>query len=94
MLIISCFSVIVPPEDYLLGLAELCKQHNVLFIADEIQTGLGRCGYPLYHQKFGVRPDLVVLGKALSGGMHGLRFTLFDYVLTRPRCISNVWSPW
>lgn len=61
-------SVIVPPEDYLVGVEELCKKHNVLFIADEIQTGLGRCGYPLYTQKYGLHPDLVILGKALSGG--------------------------
>lgn len=58
----------MPPEDYLPGLAQLCKEHNVLLIADEIQTGLGRCGYPLYHMKYNIRPDLVVPGKALSGG--------------------------
>ena len=60
--------MIVPPEDYLTGVAELCKKHKVLFIADEIQTGLGRCGYPLYTQKYSLHPDMVILGKALSGG--------------------------
>ncbi|KAI8721523.1 Ornithine aminotransferase [Fusarium sp. LHS14.1] len=61
--------VIVPPEDYLPGVAKLCKQYNVLLILDEVQTGLGRCGYPLYQMKYGIQADLVVLGKALSGGL-------------------------
>ncbi|RMJ17092.1 hypothetical protein CDV36_003251 [Fusarium kuroshium] len=61
--------VIVPPEDYLPGVAKLCKQYDVLLIIDEIQTGLGRCGYPLYQMKYGIQADLVVLGKALSGGL-------------------------
>lgn len=60
----------MPPEDYLPNLARLCREHSVLLIVDEIQTGFGRCGYPLYHTKFGIRPDLVVLGKALSGGAY------------------------
>ncbi|KIW46406.1 ornithine-oxo-acid transaminase [Exophiala oligosperma] len=70
--------VIVPPEDYLVGVEELCKKHNVLFIADEIQTGLGRCGYPLYTQKYGLHPDLVILGKALSGGVYPVSGVLGD----------------
>jgi ornithine--oxo-acid transaminase len=49
--------------------AELCKKHNALFICDEVQTGLGRTGANLCHLREGVRPDLVVLGKALAGGL-------------------------
>lgn len=47
----------------------LCKEYNVLVIADEVQTVLGRYGANLCHLKEGVRPDLVVLGKALAGGL-------------------------
>jgi ornithine--oxo-acid transaminase len=61
--------IIVPPPGYLQEVAALCKTHNVLFIADEVQAGLGRCGADLCHLKEGVRPDMVVLGKALAGGL-------------------------
>jgi ornithine--oxo-acid transaminase len=61
--------VIVPPEGYLRAIRALCDQHNVLFIADEIQTGLGRTGKLLGCDHEGVRPDMLVLGKALGGGV-------------------------
>jgi len=62
--------VIVPPDGYLAGAAALCREHNVLFIADEVQTGLGRTGamFACDHER--VKPDLYVLGKALSGGYY------------------------
>lgn len=60
----------IPPDGYLRGVAELCKANNVLFIADEIQTGLGRAGTRFAVDRDGVKPDLIVLGKALSGGMY------------------------
>ena len=60
--------IVVPPKGYLKEVAQLCKKHNVLFICDEVQTGLGRTGANLCHLREGVRPDLVVLGKALAGG--------------------------
>lgn len=62
--------VVVPPEGYLRRVREICDRHNVLFIADEIQTGLGRTGKLLACDHEGVRPDIVVLGKALSGGLY------------------------
>lgn len=61
--------VIVPPEGYLRRIRELCDQHHVLFIADEIQTGLGRSGKLLACDYERVRPDVVTLGKALGGGV-------------------------
>jgi ornithine--oxo-acid transaminase len=62
--------IIVPDEGYLKGVQDLCKKYNVLFIADEIQSGIGRAGHMLahYHEE-GVRPDIVIMGKAVSGGV-------------------------
>ncbi len=62
--------VIVPPDGYLRRVREICSRHDVLMIADEIQTGLGRTGSLLACDHEGVRPDAVVLGKALSGGTY------------------------
>ncbi|KAK1769119.1 putative ornithine aminotransferase [Phialemonium atrogriseum] len=62
--------VVVPDDDYLPKVAELCKKHNVLFICDEIQTGIARTGRMLCSEWAGVKPDLVTLGKAISGGMY------------------------
>lgn len=61
--------VLVPSPGYLRGVREICTRHHVLFIADEVQTGLGRTGRRLCCDHEDVRPDLVILGKALSGGM-------------------------
>jgi ornithine--oxo-acid transaminase len=61
--------VIIPDEGYLQGVRALCSKYNVLFIADEIQTGLGRTGKMLACDHEGVKPDMLLLGKALSGGM-------------------------
>jgi ornithine--oxo-acid transaminase len=62
--------VVVPPEGYVQRARDICTRHNVLMIADEIQTGLGRTGKLLACEHEGVRPDVVTLGKALSGGMY------------------------
>ncbi|MDX1498518.1 MAG: ornithine--oxo-acid transaminase [Woeseiaceae bacterium] len=61
--------IIIPPEGYLRAAAELCRKHNVLFIADEVQTGLGRTGKLLACQHEDVQPDGLILGKALGGGI-------------------------
>jgi ornithine--oxo-acid transaminase len=60
--------VVVPDEGYLRGVRDLCTEYNVLFIADEVQTGIGRTGKRLACDWEGVKPDILVLGKALSGG--------------------------
>ncbi|KAG6253612.1 hypothetical protein E4U23_007512 [Claviceps purpurea] len=62
--------VIVPDEDYLAKVYALCKKHNVLLICDEIQTGIGRTGRMLASDWSGIKPDMVTLGKAISGGMY------------------------
>jgi ornithine--oxo-acid transaminase len=62
--------VVVPADDYLTKAHELCKKHNVLLICDEIQTGIGRTGRMLCSQWSGIKPDMVTLGKAISGGMY------------------------
>ena len=62
--------VVVPDDGYLEKVSELCKKHNVLFICDEIQTGIGRTGRMLCSQWANIKPDIVTLGKAISGGMY------------------------
>ncbi|XP_049773703.1 ornithine aminotransferase, mitochondrial isoform X2 [Schistocerca cancellata] len=62
--------VVVPTEGYLRGVRELCSRHNVLWIADEVQTGLARTGKMLAVDHEGVKPDILCLGKALSGGVY------------------------
>ncbi|MEZ4540328.1 MAG: ornithine--oxo-acid transaminase [Chloroflexota bacterium] len=68
----------VPPAGYLRRVADICAANNVLFMADEIQTGLGRTGALLACDHDGVRPDVVTLGKALSGGFYPVSAVLAD----------------
>ncbi len=70
--------VIIPDAGYLQGVRRLCDKYNVLFIADEIQTGLARTGKMLACDHEDVRPDLLILGKALSGGMMPVSAVLAD----------------
>jgi ornithine--oxo-acid transaminase len=70
--------VIVPPTGYLKKVAEICKKNNVLFMADEIQTGLARTGKLFACQHEAVRPDVMILGKALSGGFYPVSAVLAD----------------
>lgn len=70
--------VVVPPDGYLRAAKDVCERHNVLFIADEIQTGLGRTGKLLACEHEAVRPDILVLGKALSGGFYPVSAVVAD----------------
>jgi ornithine--oxo-acid transaminase len=70
--------VIVPPEGYLKKTYDICKKNNVLFIADEIQSGLGRSGKLFAFEYEDIRPDVVIIGKALSGGCYPVSAVLSD----------------
>ena len=70
--------VFVPDEGYLRRAYELCKAHRVLFMADEVQSGIARAGWLLACDHAGVRPDVLVLGKALGGGMMPVSCVLAD----------------
>ncbi len=68
----------IPPDGYLKRVAEICKQNDVLFMVDEIQSGLGRAGKLFAHQWEDVRADVVIIGKALAGGMYPASAVLAD----------------
>ncbi|MCI0396427.1 MAG: ornithine--oxo-acid transaminase [Chloroflexi bacterium] len=70
--------VVIPQEGFLSEAADICAHHNVLFIADEIQTGLGRTGSLFACDHEGVRPDITIVGKALSGGFYPVSAILAD----------------
>lgn len=79
--------VVVPPHGYLSNAYALCRERNVAFMADEIQTGLGRTGHLLCCEWEGVRPDVVMLGKALGGGIYPVSAAVAD------REYMDVFSP-
>ena len=79
--------VIMPPEGFLGGLRELCTAENVLFIADEIQTGLGRTGRMFCCEHEGVVPDMYIVGKALAGGFYPVS------AVAASRKIMDVFTP-
>ncbi len=70
--------VVVPPPGYLKKVQQICQKHQVLFMADEIQTGLGRTGQLFACDDEGVRPDIMILGKALAGGFYPVSAVLAD----------------
>jgi ornithine--oxo-acid transaminase len=70
--------ILIPPDGFLRKAAEVCKRNNVLFIADEIQTGLGRVGKLFASEYEGVRPDMTVIGKSLGGGCYPISAVLAD----------------
>ncbi len=79
--------VVVPPEGFMEGLRELCDEHGAVLIADEIQTGLGRTGRMFAVEWSGVRPDVLIVGKALGGGVYPVSAILAD------REIMGVFTP-
>jgi ornithine--oxo-acid transaminase len=79
--------ILIPPDGYLKKAAEICRRNNVLLIADEIQTGLGRTGKLFASDYEGVRPDMVVIGKSLGGGCYPVSAVLAD------REILGVYKP-
>ncbi len=70
--------VVVPDDDFMVSAYQLCKRHKVLFIADEVQTGIARTGKLLACDHVGIRPDVLILGKALSGGVLPVSAVLTD----------------
>jgi ornithine--oxo-acid transaminase len=70
--------IIVPPDGYLRGIEEECRKHRALLVVDEIQSGLGRTGKLFAFQHEGVRPDIVIVGKALGGGFYPVSAILAD----------------
>jgi 4-aminobutyrate aminotransferase/(S)-3-amino-2-methylpropionate transaminase len=60
---------VVPPREFLQRIAEICRKHGILFIADEVQTGFGRTGATLACERYGIEPDLVTMAKSLGGGL-------------------------
>lgn len=70
--------VVIPPAGYLRKLRQICDENNVLLIADEVQTGLGRTGKLFASEHDGVRADMVIIGKALSGGFYPVSAVLAD----------------
>jgi ornithine--oxo-acid transaminase len=73
--------VIVPPAGYLRKVSEICRENNVLFMADEIQTGLARTGKLFAAQHEDVRPDVTIIGKAMAGGFYPVSAVLADKAL-------------
>lgn len=70
--------IVIPPEGFLRGLREITTQHKALLVVDEIQSGLGRTGKLFAYEHEGIRPDIVIIGKALSGGMYPVSAILAD----------------
>ncbi len=70
--------IVIPPDGFLKGLREITNEHNALLVVDEIQSGLGRTGKLFAYEHEGIRPDIVIIGKALSGGMYPVSAILAD----------------
>ncbi len=79
--------IIVPPDGYLARLRDICDEHRALLMIDEIQAGLGRTGKLFAYEHDGIRPDVVILGKALSGGVYPVSAVLADDP------VMNVFTP-
>lgn len=73
----ATYGILMPEEDYLAQVQDLCRKHGALLIADEVQSGLGRTGLLWAVQHYGVEPDILVTGKGLSGGIYPISATCF-----------------
>jgi ornithine--oxo-acid transaminase len=73
--------IIIPPDGYLKAIAALCHENKILMVLDEIQTGLGRCGKMFAYQYEQVKPDVVIIGKALSGGFYPISAVLSSRIV-------------
>lgn len=74
--IISSLGVVIPDENFILGVRALCKKYGTLFVADEVATGFGRTGKLFASEHFGLKPDIMCLAKAISGGYAGIGATI------------------
>lgn len=74
----ATMGIVVPPEDYFRGVRALCDRAGALFIADEVQSGLGRCGDVWGINTFGAIPDILVTAKGLSGGIYPMTATIYS----------------
>ena len=72
----ATLGIVIPPDGYLESIREFCTGHNIILIMDEVQTGLGRTGRLWGFEHFGIIPDIVVLGKGLSGGIYPISATV------------------
>jgi ornithine--oxo-acid transaminase len=79
--------ILIPPQGYLKKCEELCRKNNVLFVLDEIQSGLGRTGKLFAYEHEHVKPDMIIIGKALAGGYYPVSAVL------APRDILKVFTP-
>lgn len=75
---------ITPPSDYYRMIAEICKKHDILFIADEVMTGFGRTGTMLAIEQWGVKPDIVTLGKGMGAGYTPIAATIISEQVMQP----------
>ena len=75
--------IVIPPEGYLKRAAEICRQNRVLLMADEIQSGLGRTGKLFAYMHEGIKPDVVIIGKALAGGFYPVSAVLSSWEILR-----------
>jgi acetylornithine/succinyldiaminopimelate/putrescine aminotransferase len=73
----ATLGIVVPPGGYLAGVRALCDRHGALMIADEVQSGLGRCGAVWGIDTYGVVPDILVTAKGLSGGIYPITATVY-----------------
>ena len=86
--VIGAGGVYPPPEGYLASVREICRRHNVLFVADEVITGFGRTGAWLASERFGLDPDMITTAKGLSSG-----YAPIGAVIASPRVAEPFWRP-